>query len=74
MVVGFLVVEGSSCFSANAKLAVQTLNHFAGKITVDLEVLDRDVQAFECVAEVKARSVELSAILVGEGGIVSVDH
>jgi hypothetical protein len=43
------------------------LNRFAGKITVDLEVLDREIQACECITEVKARGVKLSDILVREG-------
>lgn len=71
LIIGLVVVRGRICFSGNAELAVKTLDDFAGDIAgdiaVDLEVLDRDVQAFECVAEVKARSVELSDILVGEG-------
>lgn len=69
LVVVSLVVRRSSCSSAStyAELAVQTLNHFARKIAVDLEVLDWDIQTLECVAEVEARGVELSDVLVGEG-------
>ena len=65
----FLVVRGSSCSNAGAyaKFAVQTLNHLARKIAIDLEVLDWNVQVFECVAEVEARGVELSDVLVSEG-------
>ena len=63
LVVGILVVRGS----LGGELASQAFNHFARKIAVNLEVLDRDVQTFECVAEIKARGRELSDVLVCEG-------
>jgi hypothetical protein len=43
------------------------LRAFARKIAIDLEVLDRNVQAFECVAEIEARFVEASDVLVRKG-------
>jgi hypothetical protein len=66
LVAAFLLGRGS-VGNANAKLAVQTLNHFARKITIDLKLLDRNTQAFKCIAEVKARFVEASDVLMREG-------
>lgn len=62
-----IVVRGSSCFSDNTEFAVQAVDDFAGEIAIDLEVLDGDVQLLKGVAEVKARGVETSDVVVGEG-------
>ena len=60
-------VRGSSCFNSNTEFAVQTVDDFAREIAINLEVLDGDVELLKGVAEVKARGVETSDVVVGEG-------